>query len=306
MADIAFVFPGQGSQHPGMGRELYDTNEAARNVFDEAEASLPGVLDMIWNSDEQELAKTSNTQPALFCVELASAAALTGAGVSPDRLAGFSLGEITALAFSGAVRRADGFKMVKLRSQLMQKASEALNSSMAAVLKLDDEAVESVCREFSGIYPVNYNCPGQIVVSGPAGSLAIFGQRIKELGGRSMPLKVGGAFHSPYMAEAANEFGEGLSSFDIKAPKIPLYSNRTAEPYGGGDVVALLTEQMRSPVLWSKTIQNMVRDGTGTFVEVGPGKVLSGLISRISPDAVVYNVEDAGSLEKVVDEFAER
>jgi len=236
-------------------------------------------------------------------VELAAAEALSDAGVTPAGLAGFSLGEITALAFSGAVTYREGFRMVSLRSRLMEKASGQADLTMAAILALDDGDVESVCGEFADVYPVNYNCPGQVTVSGPAEEISALGRRVRELGGRAAPLKVSGAFHSPFMKGAADEFLSELASFEVKAPGTPLYSNMTAEPYVG-DFVSLLAGQMRSPVLWSATIRNMISAGVKTFVETGPGKVLSGMISRISGDVRVLNVEDTAGLAKAVEALA--
>jgi len=301
MGEIAFVFPGQGAQYPGMGLGLYESNMAAREVFDMAEDIRPGVLELIFHGSIEDLTKTENTQPAMFCVELATAAALQNAGVSPKRLAGFSLGEITALTVSGAVTAPEGFRMVIRRAQLMQNASESAETSMAAVIKLDDGTVEGICHEFMNIFPVNYNYPGQVVVSGAVDELPLFGQRVKELGGRVVPLKVAGAFHSPYMKAAAEEFRKSASAFDIRAPGAPVYSNMTARPYSG-DPIPLLGGQICSPVLWSGTILNMICDGVDTFIEAGPGKVLSGLISRISGEVRVYNAEDPDSLDKTVSE----
>ena len=274
-----------------MGRELYDGNTAARAVFDMAEQIRPGTIEQIFNGTLEELTKTVNTQPAMFCVELAAAEALAAAGIMPASLAGFSLGEIAALAFSGAVGREDGFRLVIKRAELMQKASESSDAAMAAVLKLEDDSVEEICRGFDSVYPVNYNCPGQVSVAGPASELAAFGQKVKEAGGRFMPLKVSGAFHSPFMREASEGFKAALTGYDIKAPGMPLYSNMTALPYEG-DPAPLLAGQICSPVLWRRTVENMIAGGTDTFIETGPGKTLSGLITRISDKVRVHTADE--------------
>jgi len=294
-----FVFSGQGAQYTGMGQELYEKSPAARAVFDMAESIRPGTIQQCFSGSDEELARTENTQPCVFCVDLAAAAALKEAGVSADMLAGFSLGELAALAFSGAVTYTDAFKLVCIRAELMQKASDAIVTGMAAVLKLDDSKVIELCGEFGNIYPVNFNCDGQVVVAGIKDELEPFMLRVKESGGRAMPLKVAGGFHSPFMASASSGFAEALENFDIGQPMLPLYSNYTAKPYDG-PAKELLTKQICNPVLWRVAVENMILDGAGTFVEVGPGKTLCGLISRISDKARVFNVEDSGSLDKAV------
>lgn len=301
MGQIAFVFPGQGAQRPGMGRSLMEASPAAAAVFDMAEALRPGTKRQCFEGTEEELASTVNTQPCLYAVELAAARALMERGLRPDMLAGFSLGEVTALAVSGAVTDRQGMEIVMRRGELMQRAAEEADAAMAAVVKLGYETVSRLCLEFNRIYPVNFNAPGQVTVSGDAKELEAFKARVKELGGRCFPLKVGGGFHSPFMAPAAEGFGKALEGVDVKAPALPVYANVTGLPYGE-DVKGLLARQMSSPVLWSRTVENMVAAGADTFIECGPGQVLSGLIARINESVRVLHVEDAQTLEKTLSE----
>jgi len=297
------MFSGQGAQYPGMGRELYDNSPAAREVFDSAEKIRPGTIEQCFSGSPEELAKTENTQPCVYCVDLAAAAALKEAGIAADMLAGFSLGELAALTFSGAVTYEDGFRLVCKRAGFMQKASEETEAGMAAVLKLSDEAVTKLCSEFERIYPVNYNCDGQVAVAGAKGDMEPFMLRVKEAGGRAMALKVGGGFHSPFMASASSAFAETLLGVEVSSPQMPLYSNVTAEPYKG-DIKSLLSRQISNPVYWRKAVENMILAGADTFIETGPGKTLSGLVTRISDKVRVFNVEDFEGLKRTVESIA--
>jgi len=301
MGRIAFVFPGQGAQTPGMGESLYRASLAARAVFDMAEKIRPGTTAQCFSGTEEELARTINTQPCLYCADLAAAKALMEKGVKPDMLAGFSLGELVALVVSGAVTEEEGLQIVMKRAGLMQEAAERSGASMAAVVKLNNETVAQLCNEFEQVYPVNFNCPGQVVVSGAAEEMEAFKSRVREAGGRCLPLKVGGGFHSPFMLPAAEGFRAALEAFSVGAPKTPVYSNVTALPYGGG-VKAQLARQIISPVLWSRTVENMLAAGADTFIECGPGRVLAGLIARITDKARVFCVEDEETLEKTLSE----
>ena len=285
------LFSGQGDQFPGMGRELYDDSKAARAVFEGAEKIRPGTIDQIFNGSAEQLSITMNTQPCVFCVDLAAAAAIKEAGVKADMLSGFSLGEIAALAFSGAVTYEDGFRLVCMRADFMQKASEKIDAGMTAVLKLEDENVITICDEFEDVFPVNFNCSGQVVVAGNKSSLVKLTARVKESGGRAVPLSVGGAFHSPYMAEASDAFAAALSGFTVEKPNIPLYSNVTAQPYDT-NIKQLLAKQICSPVLWRAAVENMIAAGAETFIEAGPGKTLCGLVSRISNKVSVHSYKE--------------
>ncbi len=292
---IAFVFAGQGAQYTGMGRELYESSPAARKVLDQAEAIRPGTLHQCFEGSAEELAITENTQPCLFAVEQACAAAAVEKGMEPNMCAGFSLGETAAAAFTRMLPFEKAFAFVKVRAKLMQACAENQPGFMAAVLRLDSEQVESLCLKFEQVYPVNFNAPGQVVVSGAAAQKDDFLQAVTGLGGRAMPLKVGGAFHSPFMSDAASSLQTWLQDSGLAVPEIPLYANRTALPYEG-DIVSLLSSQVDHPVLWEQTVRNMASNGADLFVELGPGTVLSGLIRKILPEATVCHVENTASL----------
>lgn len=303
MGKIAILFSGQGAQYTGMGQKLCENSPAARAVFDLADALRPGTSEQCFHGTAEELKKTKNTQPCIYTVDLAAAAALAEAGIRADMTAGFSLGELAALTYSGAVDDKTGFKLVCRRGALMQKAAEEAEAAMVAVLRMEDEKVVSLCGEFNHVHPVNFNCPGQVVVAGAKNELEYFKLCVKELGGRTMPLNVSGAFHSPYMEQAAVQFAASLKNYPISGPNIPLYSDLTAQPYSG-DCRALLSGQICNPVRWTQIIENMIEAGADTFIEAGPGKVLTGLVAKISDRVRVFHVEDMESLGETVREVA--
>ena len=286
MGKIAFLFAGQGAQYPGMGKSLTEISPKAASLFELADSIRPGTSRQCFEGDPAELTQTANTQPCVFTVDLAAAYALEEAGVHADVAAGFSLGEMAALTFAGSFSEKDGFSLVCRRGELMQEAAQEHPSAMAAVLKLKDETVEQLCAGFPDVYPVNYNCPGQLVVAGGTEHLDQFCELAAEAGGRAKKLAVGGGFHSPFMEQAASAYLQELLRIGVKLPRIPVYG--------------MLAEQMKNPVLWTKTVERMAADGVDTFVEVGPGKTLSGLVKRILPHAAVYRVEDAATLEETI------
>lgn len=296
MGAVAFVFPGQGAQYPGMGRELCQTSPEAAEVFRRLDALRPGTSAQCFEGTAAELAQTVNTQPCMFAVELAAAAALTARGVRCGMAAGFSLGEISALTFTGAAELERGFELVCLRGELMHADAQKHEAGMAAVLKLSAEEVERLCGKYGHVWPVNYNCPGQISVAGLKEELPALCADVKAAGGRAVPLKVAGAFHSPLMSDAAEAFGEAVRAADLKTPEITLYSDYAAAPYAP-PFDELLSKQICSPVRWETIVRRMAAAGADTFIELGPGKTLCGLISKTLGDSArVFHVEDAASL----------
>lgn len=299
MGKIAVVFSGQGSQYSGMGKSLFETSPAARQVFETADKIRPGTSEQCFSGTAEELSLTKNTQPCLYCVDLAAARALEEAGVHADFAAGFSLGEVAALTFSGAFSEEDGFSFVCRRAAAMQEAAEQSPGAMAAVLKLPNETVEQLCGEFSHVWAVNYNCPGQLVVAGEKAELEAFCARVAEKGGRAVPLAVSGGFHSPLMAGAAERLRGELENIAMKRPRLPVYANFTAQPYGE-NAKELLLEQVKNPVRWQETVENLAAQGVDTFMECGAGKTLCGLIKKTVKDATVLRVEDAETLQAAV------
>ena len=289
MGKIAFVFSGQGDQFPGMGKDLYERYPIARKIYDLCDRIRPGTSTQCFEGSEDELKETKNTQPCLFAMELASASVLTEKGSVPDAVAGFSLGEVVAATVSGVFDNETGFRLVCKRGELMQCEAEKFDTSMAAVVKLMPEQVQEVCKKYSNVYPVNFNCPGQVTVSGLSAEMSDFFSDIKAAGGRALPLKVKGAFHSPFMKEATSSFAKELEMAEIKRNAVPLYSNMTAEPYTE-DVVNLLSKQISNPVYWEKLIHNMIAEGVDTFIEIGPGRTLTNMIKKINNNVKAVTV----------------
>lgn len=300
MGKIAFVFAGQGAQYSGMGQSLCEASPAAKAVFDVADKLRPGTSQQCFTGTAEELSITKNTQPCLYCVDLAAAKALEEAGVHPDYVAGFSLGEIAALAYAGVFTEEQGFSFVCKRAQAMQKAGEENPGAMAAVLKLKNEQVEELCAGFEKVWPVNYNCPGQLVCAGEKSQIEEFCQKVGEAGGKAVPLAVSGGFHSPFMESASQTLQEELGIMELSEAKVPVYANFTARPY---DETAkeLLTQQVKNPVRWQETVEALHSLGVDTFIECGPGKTLCGLIRKTVKGVKTLNVQDGESLQAALE-----
>ncbi len=298
MGKIAFVLSGQGAQYTGMGKELCECSAAAKAVFDAADSIRTQTSAQCFEGTKEELSVTKNTQPCVFAVDLAAARAAQEAGINADYVAGFSLGEIAALAFGGIMSDEEAFKLVCRRAELMNDAAEENKGAMAAVLKLTPEKVEEICSGFEKAWPVNYNSPAQTVVAAQESELEALCAAVKEQKGKAVPLAVSGAFHSPFMESASAGLAEYLSGKSLNAPKIPVFANATAMPYEG-DFASLITRQVKSPVLWQKTVENLASLGVDTFIECGPGKTLTGLIKKINPELKAFKLENKEDLDAI-------
>ena len=275
MGKIAFVFSGQGAQHPGMGKEFYESVPTVRALFDDAEKRRPGTLSVMFDGDAEELKKTENTQPCLY---------------------------LCALAFAGSYTYEDGFSLTTTRGVYMGEATREAKTSMVAAVKVPSNVVEEVAAQFKHVYPVNYNCPGQVAVAGDADEIAEFSTALKERGGAALPLKVAGGFHSPYMDGAASKFASAIDAAGLADPTIPVYSNTTGKPYAS-PVSETLKMQMNHPVRWEDSVRAMADAGVDVFIETGVGNVLTKLIKKTLPDAKAYTADTVEACESIISEL---
>lgn len=290
----AYVFPGQGAQFVGMGKDLYDNNPEARELFEKANEILGfRITDLMFNGTDEDLRQTAVTQPAIFLHSVLLAKSL-GNEFKPDMTAGHSLGEFSALVSAGALSFEDGLRLVSARAKAMQKACEIKPSTMAAVLALPDEKVEEICADIPGIVVcANYNCPGQLVISGEIEAIDAACEKLLAAGAkRALKLKVGGAFHSPCMEPARAELAEAIANTTFSTPTCPVYQNVDAKPHTDPEEIkANLIAQLTAPVRWTHTVQNMIADGATEFIELGPGKVLQGLVAKINREVTVSGMQ---------------
>ena len=283
----AYIFPGQGAQFPGMGKDLFEKSKTAYELFNIANEILGfKISDIMFNGSAEDLKQTSVTQPAIFLHSVILAIS-KGNEISPKMVAGHSLGEFSALVVNKSISFEDGLKLVSIRANAMQKACENNPGTMAAVLALDDDIVENVCKEINGIVvAANYNCPGQLVISGEIKSIESACEKLKQIGARrALVLPVGGAFHSPLMEEAKKELEDAINKTVFSNPICPIYQNVNGLPFSSeNEIKENLISQLTSPVRWTQSINKMINDGANEFIEVGPGKVLQGLVKKINRD----------------------
>ena len=292
----AFVFPGQGAQFVGMGKDLYETNALAKKYFDRADEILGfKITEIMFNGTDEQLKETKVTQPAVFLHSVIQALCL-GDSFNPAMVAGHSLGEFSALVASRALDFEDGLRLVASRANAMQKACEINSGTMAAIIGLPDEKVEEVCASVSSegdiVVAANYNCPGQLVISGNINAVNVACEKLKEAGAkRALPLKVSGAFHSPLMQPAKDELQAAIEKTTFKTPKCPVYQNVDAKPHTDAEEIKLnLIAQLTSPVRWTASVQTMIHDGADDFTECGPGKALQGMIGRIDKNVNAHGI----------------
>ena len=291
----AYVFPGQGAQYPGMGKDLYEKSSLARDLFNKANSILGyKITEIMFEGSEEDLRQTKVTQPAIFLHSVILARVL-GADFKPDMVAGHSLGEFSALVANKVLSFEDGLRLVYARAMAMQKACELKPSTMAAILGLDDATVERVCRSITEeiVVPANYNSPGQLVISGTIKGVEMACEKLKEAGAkRALPLKVGGAFHSPLMEPARLELASAIAETEFHEGICPIYQNVTGQPVKDPEIIkANLIKQLTAPVRWTQTMENMIADGARTFIEVGPGTVLQGLVKKMNKEIEAYSAQ---------------
>ena len=284
----AYVFPGQGAQFSGMGKDVYESSNSARQMFDKANEILGfDITKVMFEGSEEALKQTNVTQPAIFLHSVILASTIDS--FKPDMVAGHSLGEFSALVAAGALSFEDGLKLVSQRADAMQRACETNPSTMAAILNLEDKVVEDICAGINGIVvAANYNCPGQLVISGSIEAVTAACEQLKAAGAkRALILPVGGAFHSPLMEPAREELAKAIENTTFSTPKCPIYQNVNAQPSSDVETIkANLIAQLTAPVRWTQSVQNMVADGATKFVECGPGKVLQGLVKKTAPPEI--------------------
>ena len=305
MSKIAFVYPGQGAQKFGMGQDFYEKSAFARELFDKASVALDLDMKELCFTKNDKLDITEYTQAALVTTCLAMTGVITEQGITPDVTAGLSLGEYCAIVTAGGMSREDAIRLVRKRGLLMQEAVPTGVGAMAAVLGMTGEEIEKVIEGMDGVSVANYNCPGQIVITGFAEAIADASEKLKEAGAkRVLPLKVSGPFHSPLLQEAGQKLAQELANVELTPLQIPYVTNVTAEYVSDiSETKALLAKQVASSVRWEQSIRNMIEQGVDTFVEIGPGRTLAGFMKKINKEVRMYNVETFEDVEKVVAEL---